>query len=176
MEVKIPNDIASKVLKLLDNTFEQSMQGFKDLARNEANKIEVEMKNRSAVNKGTLKASIGVVQSKKNNNFFWVGPQYSNRNSAFEGGNHGHLLEYGTKERYMKKGLYAGGFTRESGGTKKFSGTALYEPFAGKYTGKMNTSKAFIRPTYDNLGASIIADLKKATETIVKENGRKQGL
>jgi len=175
MEVTIPNDIESRVLNLLDKTFENSLKEFTSLANNEALKVETEMQTRVLVNEGTLKASIGVVKSKKNNFFFWVGPQYSNKHSAFEGGNHGHLVEFGTKERYMKKGLLAGGFTRVSGGTQKFKGKHENTPYAGKYTGIM-TAKPFIRPTYDSLGASIIENLKKGTEKIVAEQGAKQGL
>lgn len=175
MKVALPNDIEKRVLELLDKTFENSSKAFIDLAHNEANRVEVEMAAKVAVNKGTLKASIGVVKSKKNNYFFWVGPQYSNKSSAFEGGNHAHLVEYGTKERYMKKGLLAGGFTRVSGGTQKFKGKPEYAPYAGKYLGTM-VSKPFLRPTYDSLGASIIENLKKGTEKIVKEQANKQGI
>ena len=175
MKVTLPNDTEKKVLELLDKTFANSEKQFADLAHNEANKVEVEMAAKVAVDKGTLKASIGVVKSKKNNYFFWVGPQYSNKSSAFEGGNHAHLVEYGTKERYMKKGLLAGGFTRVSGGTQKFKGKPEYAPHAGKYLGTM-VSKPFIRPTYDSMGASIIESLKKGTEKIVAEQGNKQGI
>jgi hypothetical protein len=176
MKVTLPTDIEKKVLDLLDKTFANSEKDFTVLAHNEANKIEVEMQSRTPVAEGTLKASIGVVKSKKNNFFFWVGPQYSNKSSAFEGGNHAHLVEFGTKERYMKKGLFAGGFTRESGGAQKFKGIPEYVPYAGKSTGKMKTNKAFIRPTYDSMGASIIENLKKGTEKIVAEQGNKQGI
>ena len=175
MNVTIPNDIEKRVLEMLDKTFENSSKAFIDLAHNEANRVEVEMAAKVAVDKGTLKASIGVVKSKKNNYFFWVGPQYSNKSSAFEGGNHAHLVEYGTKERYMKKGLLAGGFTRVSGGTQKFKGKPEYAPYAGKYLGTM-VSKPFLRPTYDSLGASIMENLKKGTEKIVKEQANKQGI
>jgi len=175
MKVTLPNDTEKKVLELLDKTFANSEKQFADLAHNEANKVEVEMAAKVAVDKGTLKASIGVVKSKKNNFFFWVGPQYSNKSSAFEGGNHAHLVEYGTKERYMKKGLLAGGFTRVSGGTQKFKGKPEYAPYAGKYLGTM-VSKPFIRPTYDSMGATIIENLKKGTEKIVAEQGNKQGI
>jgi len=175
MKVTLPNDTEKRVLELLDKTFENSEKQLVDLAHNEANRVEVEMAAKVAVDKGTLKASIGVVKSKKNNYFFWVGPQYSNKSSAFEGGNHAHLVEYGTKERYMKKGLLAGGFTRVSGGTQKFKGKPEYAPYAGKYLGTM-VSKPFLRPTYDSLGASIIENLKKGTEKIVKEQANKQGI
>jgi len=175
MKVTLPNDTEKKVLELLDKTFANSEKQFADLAHNEANKVEVEMAAKVAVDKGTLKASIGVVKSKKNNFFFWVGPQYSNKSSAFQGGNHAHLVEYGTKERYMKKGLLAGGFTRVSGGTQKFKGKPEYAPYAGKYLGTM-VSKPFIRPTYDSMGATIIENLKKGTEKIVAEQGNKQGI
>ena len=175
MKVTLPNDTEKKVLELLDKTFANSEKQFADLAHNEANKVEVEMAAKVAVDKGTLKASIGVVKSKKNNFFFWVGPQYSNKSSAFQGGNHAHLVEYGTKERYMKKGLLAGGFTRVSGGTQKFKGKPEYVPYAGKYLGTM-VSKPFIRPTYDSMGATIIENLKKGTEKIVAEQGNKQGI
>jgi hypothetical protein len=175
MKVTLPNDTEKKVLELLDKTFANSEKQFADLAHNEANKVEVEMAAKVAVDKGTLKASIGVVKSKKNNFFFWVGPQYSNKSSAFQGGNHAHLVEYGTKERYMKKGLLAGGFTRSSGGSEKFKGKPEYVPYAGKYLGTM-VSKPFIRPTYDLMGASIIESLKKGTEKIVAEQGTKQGI
>lgn len=175
MEVTIPNDIEKRVLDMLDRTFENSSKEFADLARNEANKVEAEMSAKVAVDKGTLKASIGVIKSKKNNNFFWIGPQYSNRNSSFEGGNHAHLVEFGSKERYMKKGLLAGGFTRVSGGTKKFTGKHENIPYAGKYLGAMKP-KPFIRPTYDLMGTSIIENLKRGTELIVKKQGQKQGL
>jgi len=175
MKVALPNDTEKRVLELLDKTFENSEKQLIDLAHNEANRVEVEMAAKVAVDKGTLKASIGVVKSKKNNYFFWVGPQYSNKSSAFEGGNHAHLVEYGTKERYMKKGLLAGGFTRVSGGTQKFKGKPEYAPYAGKYLGTM-VSKPFLRPTYDSLGASIIENLKKGTEKIVKEQANKQGI
>jgi len=175
MKITLPNDTEKKVLELLDKTFANSEKQFADLAHNEANKVEVEMAAKVAVDKGTLKASIGVVKSKKNNYFFWVGPQYSNKSSAFEGGNHAHLVEYGTKERYMKRGLLAGGFTRVSGGTQKFKGKPEYAPYAGKYLGTM-VSKPFIRPTYDSMGASIIESLKKGTEKIVAEQGNKQGI
>ena len=175
MKVTLPTDIEKKVLDLLDKTFANSEKDFTVLAHNEANKIEVEMQSRTPVAEGTLKASIGVVKSKKNNYFFWVGPQYSNKSSAFEGGNHAHLVEFGTKERYMKKGLLAGGFTRVSGGTQKFKGKPEYAPYAGKYLGTM-VSKPFIRPTYDSMGASIIENLKKGTEKIVAEQGNKQGI
>jgi hypothetical protein len=175
MKVTLPNDTEKKVLELLDKTFANSEKQFADLAHNEANKVELEMAAKVAVDKGTLKASIGVVKSKKNNFFFWVGPQYSNKSSAFEGGNHAHLVEYGTKERYMKKGLLAGGFTRSSGGSQKFKGKPEYTPYAGKYLGTM-VSKPFIRPTYDSMGATIIENLKKGTEKIVAEQGNKQGI
>jgi len=175
MKVTLSNDIEKKVLELLDKTFANSEKQFADLAHNEANKVEVEMAAKVAVDKGILKASIGVIKSKKSNYFFWVGPQYSNKSSAFEGGNHAHLVEYGTKERYMKKGLLAGGFTRVSGGTQKFKGKPEYAPYAGKYLGTM-VSKPFIRPTYDSMGASIIESLKKGTEKIVAEQGNKQGI
>jgi hypothetical protein len=175
MKVTLPNDTEKKVLELLDKTFANSEKQFADLAHNEANKVELEMAAKVAVDKGTLKASIGVVKSKKNNFFFWVGPQYSNKSSAFQGGNHAHLVEYGTKERYMKKGLLAGGFTRSSGGSEKFKGKPEYVPYAGKYLGTM-VSKPFIRPTYDSMGTSIIESLKKGTEKIVAEQGNKQGI
>jgi hypothetical protein len=175
MKVTLPNDIEKKVLDLLDKTFANSEKDFTALANTEANKIEVEMSSKVTVDKGTLKNSIGVIRSKKNNFFFWVGPQYSNKSSSFEGGNHAHLVEYGTKERYMKKGLLAGGFTRVSGGTQKFKGKPEYAPYAGKYLGIM-TSKPFLRPTYDSMGATIIENLKKGTEKIVKEQGNKQGI
>ena len=48
-------------------------------------------------------------------------------------------------------------------------------PYAGKYLGTM-VSKPFIRPTYDSMGASIIENLKKGTEKIVKEQANKQGI
>jgi hypothetical protein len=175
MKVTLPTDTEKKVLELLDKTFANSEKQFADLAHNEANKVEVEMVAKVAVDKGTLKASIGVVKSKKNNFFFWVGPQYSNKSSAIQGGNHAHLVEYGTKERYMKRGLLAGGFTRSSGGSQKFKGKPEYAPYAGKYLGTM-VSKPFIRPTYDSMGASIIESLKKGTEKIVAEQGNKQGI
>jgi hypothetical protein len=175
MEVKMPTNIEQKVLSMLDKTFENSTKQFSDLAFTEAQKVEVEMSSKVVVDKGTLKLSIGIVKSKKNNNFFWIGPQYSNKNSAFEGGNHAHLVEFGTKERYMKKGLLAGGFTRSSGGTKKFSGKHENIPYAGKFLGVMQ-AKPFIRPTYDLIGNTIIENIKKGTERIVKEQGSKQGL
>lgn len=75
----------------------------------------------------------------------------------------------------MKKGLLAGGFTRSSGGTKKFSGKHENIPYAGKYLGAMKP-KPFIRPTYDLMGTSIIENLKRGTELIVKKQGQKQGL
>lgn len=175
MEVTIPNDIENNVLNLLNRTFENSLKELTNLANNEALKVETEMQTRVAVNEGTLKASIGVVKSKKNNFFFWIGPQYSNKSTAFQGGNHGHLVEFGTKERYMKKGLLAGGFTRVSGGTQKFKGKFEHTPFAGKYTGIM-TAKPFIRPTYDSLGTSIMENLKRFTAKIVSQKGAQQGI
>jgi hypothetical protein len=175
MKVTLPNDTEQKVLNLLDKTFESSLQEFAALAMNEANKLEVEMASKVPVDKGALKASIGVSRSKKNNYFFWVGPQYSNKSSAFVGGNHAHLVEYGSKERYMKRGLLAGGFTRSSGGTKKFEGKPEYAPYAGKYLGTM-TAKPFVRPTYDQLGTIVMENLKNGTEKIVKQQGAKQGI
>jgi len=175
MQITLPTDTEKRVLDLLDKTFANSEKDFTTLANTEANKIEVEMSSKVAVDKGALKASIGVVKSKKSNYFFWVGPQYSNKSSAFQGGNHAHLVEYGTKERYMKKGLLAGGFTRSSGGAEKFKGKPEHVPYAGKYLGTM-VSKPFIRPTYDSMGATIIENLKKGTEKIVAEQGNKQGI
>ena len=176
MQIILPNNTEKKVLELLDKTFANSEKQFTDLAHTEANKIQVEMASKVPVDSGNLKASIGVIKSKKSNYFFWVGPQYSNKNTPFVGGNHAHLVEYGSKERYMKKGLFAGGFTRESDGAQKFKGYGKYAPYAGKRTGKMKTKGAFMRPTYDSLGASIIENLKKGTEKIVKEQGNKQGI
>ena len=163
------------VKKSLENTFEQCENDFIKIAQKQADFIKSKMQDIVSVDKGDLKRSIDVVNSRKNNKFFWVGPQYSNRNSAFVGGNHAHLVEFGSKERYMKKGLLPGSFTRGSGGTKKFTGQNNYEPFAGKWLNKM-PQKPFVRPTADNYGTQIIETLKNQTKDTVLKQGKRNGL
>lgn len=173
-----PTDVESKVKIQLEIVIENSSKEFERIVTNLANEILGEMYLNAPTKTGVLDASLAVMPSKKNIYFKWVGPRYSNKNSynKGEGGNHAHLVEYGTKERYMKKGLFAGGFTRESGGAEKFKGKFKHKPFAGKYTGKMKTNGAFIRPTYDKMGGYILATLKKLTEQVVKEQANKQGI
>lgn len=171
----IQNDVESVVKNALKNTFEQSDSEFVKIVDLAANDLMNKMQSIVAVDKGNLKSSIGVINSKKNNKFKWVGPQYSNRNSAFVGGNHAHIVEFGTKERYMKKGLLPGGFTRSSGGTKKFAGLPKYAPYAGKFLGTVQ-SQPFVRPTIDNYGPSTIDTLKQKVLKIVEQNGAKNNL
>jgi HK97 gp10 family phage protein len=175
MTVTLPTNIEATVLNMINKTIDVSEPQLKKIVEVQAENISNVMQSKVTVDKGTLKASIGVSKSKKNNYFFWVGPQYAGKNSLFEGGNHGHLVEFGTKERYMKKGLFAGGFTRKSQGTEKFKGFGEYTPFAGKYTGVMKASP-FVRPTYDSLGSTVIDNIKKETEKIILKEGDKQGL
>jgi hypothetical protein len=162
MTVTLPTNIEATVLNMINKTIDVSEPQLKKIVEGEAENISNVMQSKVTVDKGTLKASIGVSKSKKNNYFFWVGPQYAGKNSLFEGGNHAHLIEYGTKERYMKRGLMAGGFTRESQGTEKFKGKfGEYTPFAGKYTGSMTASTICIRPTYDKMGGSTVIEQHK---------------
>lgn len=176
MEVKLPQNIDKIVSDMLTQTFDQSAKSFQDIVLGEANAILQNMSSRVHVDQGTLKASLGIYKSKKNPLFNWVGPEYSNRYSIATGGNHAHLVEFGSKERYMKKGLLAGGFTRKSGGAEKFKGKSEHVPYAGKSTGVMPTTGAFIRPTYDSMGASTLASLKNKVLIEVEKNGTKQGL
>ena len=177
IRVDKPTDVESRVKVQIEIVIDNSSKEFERIVSKLADEILGEMYLNAPTKTGVLDASLAVMPSKKNIYFKWVGPRYANRRSdnKGEGGNHAHLVEYGTKERYMKKGLFAGGFTRESGGAQKFKGYGKYAPYAGKYTGIM-TAKPFIRPTYDKMGSYILATLKKLTEQVVKEQGNKQGI
>ena len=177
IRVDKPTDVESKVKVQIEIVIDNSSKEFERIVSKLADEILGEMYLNAPTKTGVLDASLAVMPSKKNIYFKWVGPRYANRRSynKGEGGNHAHLVEYGTKERYMKKGLLEGGFTRESGGSQKFKGKYEHKPFAGKYTGIM-TAKPFIRPTYDKMGSYILATLKKLTEQVVKEQANKQGI
>lgn len=175
MNITLPKNIEQTISNALEKTFDQSAKGFHDIVLAEANAISQNMASRVPVNLGALKASIGVNKSKKNPLFVWVGPQYSNKSSLSEGGNHAHLVEFGSKARYMKRGLIAGEFTRESGGSKKFEGLPRHAPYAGKFTGVMPATP-FVRPTFDSMGTTSISNLKAKVLTEVGRQAQKQGL
>ena len=127
------------------------------------------------VDSGLLRDSIRTFVSRKNpNNFIWIGPDYR-RFTGPGGGFHAHFIEYGTKERYMKRGLLPGGFTRESAGSKKFSGKPQYAPYAGKYTGNTQATP-FIRPVMDNYGSKILDMLYAEAQRIIFEEAEAAGL
>lgn len=177
IEVIKPNQVDNYVKYHLDNTFNSADPRFQKIVSKLAAEIESELQYAAPEKTSTLRFSIKIFKSRKNRYFMWVGPEYTNRRSynKGEGGNHAHLVEYGTKERYMKKGLLAGGFTRESGGTVTFKGKHKNIPYAGKYTGKMG-AKPFMRPTYDKMNNYIINSLKEATLLAVKIEAEKNGL
>ena len=136
--------------------------------------MQAEITANGTVKNGTLRNSIRSFVSKKNPNFIWVGPDY--RVYSGGGGYHAHFIEYGTKERYMKKGLLAGGFTRKSGGSEKFKGKHQWKPYAGKYTGKAPSDKPFLRPVHDKYGNQILSMMYNEAQRIIIEECKKNGI
>lgn len=137
--------------------------------------MQAQIKNNGSVDDGILLDSIRSFTSRKNpDTFIWIGPDYR-RFTGPGGGYHAHLVEYGTKERYMKRGLLPGGYTRSSGGTKKFSGRNNYKPFAGKWLNKAE-AKPFIRPVIDVHGSKILDMLYKGAQKAVVEEFKKRGI
>lgn len=173
-----PDSVESHVKIQIENVFNSADSRLLKIINDLATEIESELDAAAPEKTGTLRFSIKKFRSRKNKYFMWVGPEYTNKHSLNkgDGGNHAHLVEFGTKERYMKKGLFAGGYTRESQGAEKFKGKAIWKPFAGKYTGKMKTNKAFIRPTYDKMGSYILQKLAEAAKLAIKIEAEKQGL
>lgn len=151
---------------------------FTQIVNNAGKRVEDLIKTKLVANgssrSGLLADSIRTFPSKVNPYFLWVGPDYRQR-SGPGGGHHAHLVEYGTKERYMKKGLLPGGFTRSSGGAKKFTGFGIFTPTVGKATGKA-PAKPFIRPVYDEYGDAIIDMLIEDTWKAIKDEATKTGI
>lgn len=177
IKVDIPNDSGSKVKFQLQEVFQSCDSEFQNIISKIAYVLAGEMQDQAPLKTGILRDSIGRFKSKKNIYFMWVGPTYTNKRSYNKGfgGNHAHLVEYGTKERYMKKGLLPGGFTRESNGEKKFTGKSNSKPFAGKNVGAM-TANPFIRRTYDIHGNFVLETIKKATILAIEKQAKQQGL
>jgi hypothetical protein len=97
---------------------------------------------------GNLRDSIRYYRSKKNKNFFWVGPDYR-RGVGEGGGYHAHFFEHGTVERFVTMGLSKRVQTKLQQSGHKFASRGKIEP----------TKFAFIRPTYDIYGGKIMQDL-----------------
>jgi HK97 gp10 family phage protein len=111
---------------------------------------------------GHLRNSISAFQSKKNENFLWVGPRYEGKNGLFKGGNHAHLVEYGTVDRYVGvKSKYVAANLSKAGVRQGFKGKMTPHPF--------------IRPAYDKMKGTILKLLiegyNKTIEDIAKKTG-----
>lgn len=152
---------------------------FHDIISKAGQEVEALMKNQiisnGTVASGMLRDSIRTFVSKKNPNFIWIGPDYRIYNGQ-GGGYHAHFIEYGTKERYMKKGLLAGDFTRKSGGSQKFKGPHKWKPYAGKYTGRMKGDRPFLRPVHDLYGNQILKMIYEGAQSIIFAECEKQGI
>lgn len=111
---------------------------------------------------GHLRNSISAFPSKKNENFLWVGPRYAGKGSLFVGGNHAHLVEYGTVERYTG--------TKSKYVAKELARNKVKQGYKGKMT-----PHPFIRPAYDKMKGTVLKLLidgyNKTIEDIAKKTG-----
>ena len=148
-------------IKLLSN--EQNFQDIAKVNQSVANDLIIALRSAVPVDKGNLRNSIESFKSKKNANFLWVGPKYSSKKSMFEGGNHAHLIEYGTVDRYVgSRSKYVAANLAKAGVKQGFKGRMTAHPF--------------IRPTYDKMKNSLLEKLKKGYEKVIIDAGKKTGV
>jgi HK97 gp10 family phage protein len=148
-------------IKLLSN--ESNFKDIEKVNQTVANDLIIAIKSAVPVNTGDLKNSIESFKSKKNTNFLWVGPNYSTKKSMFKGGNHAHLVEYGTVDRYVgSKSKYVAANLSKAGVKQGFKGKMPAHPF--------------IRPTYDKMKTSLLEKLKKGYESVIVEAAKKTGV
>lgn len=116
---------------------------------------------------GDINIVINAIRSKKTKNRVIVGPD----RKASRGWQLSHILEYGTVERYMKKGLRAGNITQKT--MRPFQGPNYFRPYAGKYTGVM-PARSFIRTAVDRSQPDVIKAIAESLD--VKIEKKKQSL
>jgi len=124
------------------------------------------VRNATPVDTGRLRESIGFIdRSKSKSRTKWrAGVIIGARNyGSFRGmGAHAFLVEFGTAERVMLKGLRPGGITQKS--MEKYSGHGAYTPRAGKSTGQV-VGRRFMQKTFDAnadlVGRQIIANIEE---------------
>jgi len=120
---------------------------------NAAQPLIDEMKARVPVDTGRLRNSITVWSARKNPYRVYVGPSYK----LGGGGRVAHILEYGTVERVMTKGLRAGGITQST--MERFKGPSEFAPYKGKSTGVV-MARPFIRPAVEAASDLVIRNLQ----------------
>lgn len=145
------------VRKDVDNVLKESAQPLIDA-----------MKAKVPVDTGRLRESITVWSAKRRPYRVYVGPSYK----IYDGGRIAHILEYGTVERVMKKGLRAGGITQTT--MQKFEGPPIFAPYKGKKTGVV-MARPFIRPAVDAVGDIVSERLKNNVLELVTLKARKLG-
>jgi len=130
-----------------------------------------EMKARAPIKEGKLRESITVWSGKRRPYRVYVGPNYrwwglrkGGRGVRFgKGGSIAHIIEYGTVNRVMQKGLRAGGITDVT--MQKFKGPPQFAPYKGKSTGVV-AARPFIRPAL----AATKKEIEYNLQTKVVEN------
>ena len=156
------NNMRSAIIKDFGDV-KMAMQAMNVLSDDEIKKILTtaaqplinEMKTRAPKNTGSLADSISVWNARKTPYRVWVGPSYKIGN----GGRHAHLVEYGTVERVMKKGLRAGNITQ--GTMQVFKGPSYFRPFAGKSVGIM-PAQPFIRNSVEAARSTVVQNIHQA--------------
>lgn len=126
------------------------------------------MKSKVPVDTGMLRQSISVWSAKRRPYRVYVGPSYK----IFDGGRIAHIIEYGTVERVMKKGLRAGVITQTT--MQKFAGPPIFAPYKGKRTGVVS-ARPFIRPAVASTSEEISNRLKQNVLELVTLKARKLG-
>ena len=121
---------------------------------NAAQPLIDEMKARVPVDTGRLRNSITVWSAKKNPYRVYVGPSYK----LGGGGRVAHILEYGTVERVMAKGLRAGGITQST--MQVFQGPRKFAPYKGKRLGAV-VARPFIRPAVEAVNDVVVRNLQQ---------------
>lgn len=127
-----------------------------------------EMRTRAPKDKGALARSIDVWNARKTPYRVWVGPSYK----LGQGGRHAHLVEYGTAERVMKKGLRAGNITQAT--MQVFRGPSYFRPFAGKRVGVM-PAQPFIRNSVQATGDQVKQNIHNAVSMLIFSRAKQQG-
>ena len=172
-----PNNIKSMVLKDFGDVklALEAMAG-NGLIRKDVEKVLTEsaqplinsMKAKVPVDTGRLRESITVWSAKRNPYRVYVGPSYR----IYNGGRIAHILEYGTVERVMKKGLRAGNITQTT--MQKFKGPPIFVPYKGKRLGAV-VARPFIRPAVEETRSEVSEKLKVNVLDIVQQKAIKLG-
>lgn len=134
-----------------------------------AQPLIADMKSRAPKDTGRLANSITVWSAKRRPYRVYVGPSYK----LWAGGRIAHIIEYGTVERFMKKGLRAGGITQST--MEPFKGKPEWVPYKGKSTGVV-PARPFIRPAVEATQTQVIERLRNNMLVVIANKAKKAGL